>query len=91
MNAGNPSADETRANSMAKAGLNRMAAPDARAGDALSQAAAWRWALGALALGAACVLALYWDTATCIVLIWWDSPACSHGFRIAPISAFLIW
>ncbi len=47
---------------------------------------------GALLLLAVVWLALwYWETGSEIVAIWWRSETFTHGFLVAPISAWLTW
>ena len=51
----------------------------------------WLWALAAMAVGIAGVIALYFATAQSIVAIWERSDTYAHGFLIVPISLWLVW
>src|SRR5690606_10576925 len=51
----------------------------------------WRFALPAVGLAIAAILAIYWSTAASMLEIWARSETFAHGYLIAPISAVLIW
>ena len=51
----------------------------------------WSWHLGALAIVAVLVLALFRFEVSDAVQVWWNYPTYSHCFLILPISAWLVW
>ncbi len=65
------------------------AAPDEPGKGAV--ASPWAFALPAAAAGLVALLALFWQTGASMVHQWWSVGTYSHGFLIAPVSAYLIW
>lgn len=51
----------------------------------------WSWHLGALAIVAAIIIALFWSDVFNAVQVWWFFPTYSHCFLILPISGWLVW
>ena len=54
-------------------------------------AARWRAALAALAVGELALFALFWPAAAKAVEVWSTTSAYNHLFLIAPISLYVIW
>src|SRR5205085_9364279 len=48
-------------------------------------------AIGAVALFACVVVALYWRTSASIVAIWLRSETFTHGYVVVPIALWLVW
>ena len=51
----------------------------------------WRFAFPLIILTILALLGLFYDTVHSMVLIWRDYGTFTHGFLIAPVSAWLIW
>jgi exosortase A len=51
----------------------------------------WRTALPVYVILLACVVGLYFDTASAIVTIWIRSDTFTHGFLVPPIILWLVW
>lgn len=68
---------------------NASAAPDQAVPS--QGAAVWRRAIGCLLLALACILALYWGTASAMVAIWYRSETFTHAFVVPPIAFWLVW
>lgn len=52
---------------------------------------AWRVPAGVFTVGIALVLAAYWPSWDLLVSAWAGSETYSHGYVIAPLSAWLVW